>query len=119
MIKKGCFRPLCIEHLSPKGEKLKCDNEASYRDESIIDETDSEDETWLEQINDQEHDEAEDFLAIENINKAKQYGEGFMGGGASQGIVKDSADSNLPRAIKFVMNFMLCALIYIISQGFT
>ncbi len=46
-------------------------------------------------------------LAMKNINDARLYGEGFMGGGASQGIVKDSADSNLPRAIKFVMNFML------------
>ena len=46
-------------------------------------------------------------LALDNLNDVKKYGDGFMGGGAYQGITKDSPDSNMPRLLKIAMNFML------------
>ena len=46
-------------------------------------------------------------LAIENIETTQSFGEGFMGGGAQQGIVRDSADSNLPKPIRIAIGFLL------------
>ena len=54
-----------------------------------------------------ELDERLNDLAIENINLARQYGEGFTGGGANQGVVKDSPESNMPKTLKRFMKFML------------
>ena len=46
-------------------------------------------------------------LAIKNIDDAQKFGDGFMGGGASTGVTKDTADSNIPVVIKRLMKFML------------
>ena len=46
-------------------------------------------------------------LAIENIETTQSFGDGFMGGGAQQGIVRDSADSNLPKPIRIAIGFLL------------
>jgi hypothetical protein len=54
-----------------------------------------------------ELDERLNELAIENIDLARQYGEGFTGGGANQGLVKDTAESNMPKTLKRFMKFML------------
>jgi len=46
-------------------------------------------------------------LAIENIDQAQAFGDGFMGGGAQQGVVRDSPDSNLPKPIRIAIGFLL------------
>ena len=46
-------------------------------------------------------------LALENLNQTQEYGDGFMGGGAQQGIVRDSADSNLPKPLRIAIGFLL------------
>ena len=46
-------------------------------------------------------------LALENISQTQEYGDGFMGGGAQQGVVRDSADSNLPKPVRIAIGFLL------------
>ena len=52
-------------------------------------------------------DETLNTLAMENIKKTKEFGDGFMGGGIQNSVVKDSPDSNLPAVVKTITNFML------------
>ncbi len=46
-------------------------------------------------------------LALENIDQTQSFGPGFMGGGAQQGIVRDSSDSNLPKPVRVAIGFLL------------